>query len=154
MKNKSLIIVVAMILIAVFAGSIFFDSFYEKTTPVSFYPPKRGGEDPVNNKEDINKPIIAEEKAEYISWGRNEPTEEDFIASFNEAIAKGEIVFDDFGGFGEFGKKVHSGNPQTTISTYPGVNRPVRTTAPRRQPQSAAHRIPNKTTPPARRVDP
>ncbi len=117
MKNKSLIIVVAMILIAVFAGSIFFDSFYEKTTPVSFYPPKRGGEDPVNNKEDINKPIIAEEKAEYISWGRNEPTEEDFIASFNEAIAKGEIVFDDFGGFGEFGKKVHSGNPQTTIST-------------------------------------
>ena len=113
-----------MTLITVFAGSFFFDfvknpkdSFYKKTIPISSSSPKQGEENPIKDKEDVNKPIIAERKAESISWGRNEPTEEDFIASFNEAIASGDIVIDDFGEFGDFGKKVHSGNPQTTIST-------------------------------------
>jgi len=110
-----------MILITVFAGSFFFDfvknpkdSFYKETMPISSSPSKQEEDNPI---EDINKPVIAERKAESISWGKNEPTEEAFLASFNEAIANGDIVIDDFGEFGDFGKKVHSGNPQPTIST-------------------------------------
>ena len=113
-----------MILVTVFAGSFFFDfvknpkdSFYKETMPISSSPSKQEEDNPIKDKEDINKPVIADRKAESISWGRNEPTEEALLASFDEAIANGEIVIDDFGEFGDFGKKVHSGNPQTTIST-------------------------------------
>lgn len=43
------------------------------------------------------------------------PTKEQFIKNFEEAVSNG-MEIDNVGGFGEFGKKIHSDDPQMTIS--------------------------------------
>jgi hypothetical protein len=119
MKNKLLILVV----LVVFGGFFVFkliknskDDFFKETVLTS--PLKQGLRNPIKDKiEVIKKPLVAEKKSSVNSWSRNEPTEEEFFESFNEAIINGDVVIDDFGGNGDFGKKVHSDNPQTTIST-------------------------------------
>ena len=122
MNNKSLTIIAVVVLLAIFGGSFFFsikshkDGFYKEKVLISA--PGQAEIYAIKDKiEVINEPVLAQKNSDTNSWIRNKPTEEDFFESFNEAIANGDVVIDDLGEDGDFGKKVHSDNPQTTIST-------------------------------------
>jgi len=119
MKNKLLILVVLVVFGVFFVFKHvknFKDDFFKETVFIS--PSQQGVRNPIKDKiEVINEPQVGEKKNGVNSWSRNEPTEEEFFESFNEAIINGDVVIDDFVENGDFGKKVHSNNPQTTIST-------------------------------------